>query len=251
LGSEERVKNSGPSGVPRHIAVIMDGNGRWAAARALPRTAGHGMGVRSVKQTVENCAQRGIEVLTLFAFSSENWQRPREEVSMLMNRFLEALDEEIEGLHSNGVRLRFIGNLQQLSTALRERMEAAMRLTAQNAGMTLVIAVAYGGRWDIATAARELARRCVAGEIQSEAIDDVAMGSQLALAGLPDPDLLIRTGGEQRISNFLLWNLAYTELYFCDTLWPDFGARELDAAIEHFSRRQRRFGLTPTQAEVR
>jgi undecaprenyl diphosphate synthase len=245
------VKNPSSSGVPRHIAVIMDGNGRWAAARALPRTAGHGMGVRSVKQIVENCAQRNVEVLTLFAFSSENWQRPREEVSMLMNRFLEALDEEVDSLHRNGIRVRFIGNLSQLSTALRERMESAMRLTAGNSGMTLVIAVAYGGRWDIAMAARELARRCAAGELQSEAIDEAALGSQVALAGLPDPDLLIRTGGEQRISNFLLWNLAYTELYFCDTLWPDFGARELDAAIEHFSRRQRRFGMTPNQVEAR
>jgi undecaprenyl diphosphate synthase len=244
------VKNPSPSGVPRHIAVIMDGNGRWAAARALPRTAGHGMGVRSVKQIVENCAKRRVEVLTLFAFSSENWQRPREEVSMLMNRFLEALDEEIEGLHRNGIRVRFIGNLSQLSTALRERMESAMRLTAANSGMTLVIAVAYGGRWDIAMAARELASRCAAGQLQSDAIDEAALGSQMALAGLPDPDLLIRTGGEQRISNFLLWNLAYTELYFCDTLWPDFGARELDTAIEHFSRRQRRFGLTPNQVEA-
>jgi undecaprenyl diphosphate synthase len=237
--------------VPRHIAVIMDGNGRWAAARALPRTAGHGMGVRSVKQIVENCAQRNVEVLTLFAFSSENWQRPREEVSMLMNRFLEALDDEVDSLHRNGIRVRFIGNLSQLSTALRERMESAMRLTAGNSGMTLVIAVAYGGRWDIAMAARELARRCAAGELQSDEIDEAALGSQMALAGLPDPDLLIRTGGEQRISNFLLWNLAYTELYFCDTLWPDFGARELDVAIEHFSRRQRRFGMTPNQVEAR
>jgi undecaprenyl diphosphate synthase len=245
------VKNPSSGGVPRHIAVIMDGNGRWAAARALPRTAGHGMGVRTVKQIVETCAQRGIEVLTLFAFSSENWQRPREEVSMLMNRFLEALDDEIEGLHRNGLRVRFVGNLSLLSTALRERMEAAMRLTAGNSGMTLVIAVAYGGRWDIAMAARELARRCAAGEIQSDAIDEAAVGAHLALADLPDPDLLIRTGGEQRISNFLLWNLAYTELYFCDTLWPDFGVRELDTAIEFFSRRQRRFGLTPGQAGAR
>lgn len=237
--------------MPRHIAVIMDGNGRWAAARALPRTAGHGMGVRSVKQIVENCAQRRVEVLTLFAFSSENWQRPREEVSMLMNRFLEALDEEVDSLHGNGIRMRFIGNLAQLSTALRERMESAMQLTAGNSGMTLVIAVAYGGRWDIATAARELARRCAAGELQSDAIDEAAVGAQMSLAGLPDPDLLIRTGGEQRISNFLLWNLAYTELYFCDALWPDFGAKELDAAIEHFSRRQRRFGMTPNQVGAR
>lgn len=209
------------------------------------------MGVRTVKQIVETCAQRGIEVLTLFAFSSENWQRPREEVSMLMNRFLEALDEEIEGLHRNGIKVRFVGNLSQLSTALRERMEAAMRLTANNAGMALVVAVAYGGRWDIVTAARELARRCAAGELPSDAIDEAALGAQLALGQLPDPDLLIRTGGEQRISNFLLWNLAYTELYFCDTLWPDFGVRELDTAIEFFSRRQRRFGLTPGQAGAR
>jgi undecaprenyl diphosphate synthase len=229
----------------------MDGNGRWAAARALPRTAGHGMGVRTVKQIVESCAQRGIEVLTLFAFSSENWQRPREEVSMLMNRFLEALDDEIEGLHRNGLRVRFVGNLGQLSTPLRERMEGAIRLTANNTGMTLVVAVAYGGRWDIVTATRELARRCAAGEIQSDAIDEAALGAHLALADLPDPDLLIRTGGEQRISNFLLWNLAYTELYFCDTLWPDFGTRELDAAIEFFSRRQRRFGMTPGQVGAR
>ncbi|WP_241520966.1 polyprenyl diphosphate synthase [Steroidobacter cummioxidans] len=245
------MKNPTSGGMPRHIAVIMDGNGRWAAARALPRSAGHGMGVRTVKQIVEACLERRIEALTLFAFSSENWQRPREEVSMLMNRFLEALDDEIEGLHNNGVRLRFIGNLSQLSAALRERMESAMQLTANNQGMALVIAIAYGGRWDIANATRELARRCAAGELQSEAIDEAAVHAHLALAGLPDPDLLIRTGGEQRISNFLLWNLAYTELYFCDTLWPDFGARELDAAIEHFSRRQRRFGLTPGQAGAR
>jgi undecaprenyl diphosphate synthase len=168
-----------------------------------------------------------------------------------MNRFLEALDEEIEGLHRNGIRLRFVGDLSLLSTALRERMEAAMRLTAANQGMTLVVAVAYGGRWDIVSAARELARRCVAGDLQTDAIDETALGSGLALADLPDPDLLIRTGGEQRISNFLLWNLAYTELYFCDTLWPDFGVRELDTAIEFFSRRQRRFGLTPGQAGAR
>lgn len=250
------MKNPGSGGVPRHIAVIMDGNGRWASARALPRTAGHGMGVRTVKQVVESCAKRGIEVLTLFAFSSENWQRPREEVSMLMNRFFEALDEEIDALHRNGLRVRFIGNLSRLSTALRERMEAAMKLTADNRGMTLVVAVAYGGRWDIANAARELARRCVAGEMRVDDIDETVLDAQLALAqnvpeGLADPDLLIRTGGEQRISNFLLWNLAYTELYFCDTLWPDFGVRDLDAAIDFFSRRQRRFGLTPGQVGAR
>jgi undecaprenyl diphosphate synthase len=245
------AKTAEPSGVPRHIAVIMDGNGRWAAARALPRPAGHRMGVKAVKQIVENCAQRGVQVLTLFAFSSENWQRPKEEVSMLMSRFLQALDDEVADLHGNGIRLTFVGNLQQLSPALRERMDAAVALTAGNAKMTLVIAIAYGGRWDIAAAARRLAERCVAGELRTDGIDEALLGEQLALRGLPDPDLLIRTGGEQRISNFLLWNLAYTELYFCDTLWPDFDERALDAAIAHFGRRQRRFGLLPEQVGTR
>lgn len=208
------------------------------------------MGVKSVKAIVENCARRGVEVLTLFAFSSENWKRPREEVTMLMSRFLEALDTEVGQLHKNGIRIRFIGHLQQLSTALRDRMINAENLTCHNSRMTLVIAVAYGGRWDIAVAARELARRCAAGEMSVDSIDEASIGALVSLNDLPDPDLLIRTGGELRISNFLLWNIAYTELYFCDTLWPDFGADELDAAIEHFSSRQRRFGLTPGQVET-
>jgi len=237
--------------VPRHIAVIMDGNGRWAAKRALPRPAGHRMGVKSVKAIVENCARRGVEVLTLFAFSSENWKRPREEVTMLMGRFLEALDTEVDDLHKNGIRMLFIGNLKQLSTALQDRMVGAMALTKSNTRMTVAIAVAYGGRWDIAQAAQELARRCVAGEMPVESIDERSLGSIMTLNELPEPDLLIRTGGEQRISNFLLWQMAYTELYFCDTLWPDFGADELDAAIAHFGQRQRRFGLTPAQVETR
>lgn len=237
--------------IPRHIAVIMDGNGRWAAKRALPRSAGHGMGVKSVKRIVDDCARRGVEVLTLFAFSSENWKRPREEVSMLMGRFLEALDSEVDELHGNGIRLRFIGNLDQLSTALRERIDKSAQLTAANTRMTLVIAIAYGGRWDIAEAAKALARRCMAAQMAVDAIDEAAMGQAMSLHGLPDPDLLIRTGGDQRISNFLLWNLAYTELYFCDTLWPDFGKKELTAAIEQFGTRQRRFGLAPEQAEQR
>jgi undecaprenyl diphosphate synthase len=229
----------------------MDGNGRWAAARALPRPAGHRMGVRAVKQIVENCARRGVQVLTLFAFSSENWKRPKEEVSMLMSRFLQALDDEVAELHGNGIRLCFVGNLGQLSPSLRQRMDAAAELTAGNTSMRLVIAIAYGGRWDIAKGARQLAERCVAGELRPDEIDEERLGEQLALASLPDPDLLIRTGGEQRISNFLLWNLAYTELYFCDALWPDFNERELDAAIEHFGRRQRRFGLVPEQVRTR
>jgi undecaprenyl diphosphate synthase len=248
MATAEQSKLQGA--LPRHIAVIMDGNGRWASKRALPRPAGHRMGVRSVKTIIEGCARRGVEVLTLFAFSSENWKRPREEVSMLMGRFLEALDNEVEEIHRNDIRIRFIGHLEQLSTALRERIAKAEELTRANRRMTLVIAVAYGGRWDIATAARKLAERCVAGEMRVEEVDESAVGANLALSELPDPDLLIRTGGEQRISNFLLWNLAYTELYFCDTLWPDFDAADLDAAIAHFGRRQRRFGLTPAQVET-
>lgn len=242
---------SAAGALPRHIAIIMDGNGRWAAARALPRPAGHGMGVRAVKQIVSHCAELGVEVLTLFAFSSENWRRPADEVSLLMKRFLQALDEEVDNLHGNGIRLRFIGNLDQLNPALRARIEAAEALTAGNTHMTLAVAVAYGGRWDITQATAALARRCAAGELAADDIDEAALESHLALAGLPDPDLLIRTGGEQRISNFLLWNLAYTELYFCDTLWPDFGKRELAAAIEHFAGRQRRFGRVPTQKDGR
>jgi undecaprenyl diphosphate synthase len=209
------------------------------------------MGVKAVKQTVEGCAKRGVEVLTLFAFSSENWQRPREEVSMLMGRFLEALDNEVDDLHKNNIRLRFIGRLDQLSTALRDRIQAAEALTAHNTRMTLVIAIAYGGRWDLSTASQEIARRCVAGEMRVEDIDEAVIGKHVSLAGLPDPDLFIRTGGEQRISNFLLWNLAYTELYFCDTLWPDFGDEELAVALEYFAGRQRRFGLAPGQVESR
>jgi len=209
------------------------------------------MGVRAVKQIVENCMRRGVEVLTLFAFSSENWKRPKEEVSMLMSRFLQALDDEVAELHENGIRLSFVGNLEQLSPQLRQRMDAAAALTAGNGRMRLIIAIAYGGRWDLASAARRLAERCLAGELRADEIDEERLSGQLALAGLPDPDLLIRTGGEQRISNFLLWNLAYTELYFCDTLWPDFDERALDAAIEHFSRRQRRFGLVPEQVRTR
>lgn len=247
--SSSAVSPKALAAVPRHVAVIMDGNGRWAAKRLLPRSAGHGMGVKAVKRTVQSCMQRGIEVLTLFAFSSENWQRPREEVSLLMGRFVEALDSEVGELHRNGVRLRFIGRLEQLSAALRERMQAAVTLTAHNSRMTLVVAVAYGGRWDLANAAQELARRCTAGDLQAEQIDEAALANQVALAGLPDPDLFIRTGGERRISNFLLWNLAYTELYFCDTLWPDFDDGAMGLALDHFAGRQRRFGLTPGQVE--
>jgi undecaprenyl diphosphate synthase len=234
--------------MPRHIAVVMDGNGRWAKARTLPRQAGHHAGVKTVRAMVQACANRKVEVLTLFAFSSENWQRPREEVGMLMQLFLDALDREIAELHKNGIRIRFIGQRGALQTALQERMRAAEALTEKNAGLTVIIAVAYGGRWDIAQAARILAGRCAAGELKVESIDEARLAEHLQLFGVPSPDLFIRTGGEQRISNFLLWDLAYTEFYFCDVLWPDFDERELDSAISSFNARQRRYGLTPEQA---
>lgn len=233
--------------VPRHVAVIMDGNGRWAAARSLPRHAGHRAGLKAVRATVESCARAGVEVLTLFAFSSENWKRPQEEVSRLMGLFLEALDREINELHRNQIRVRFVGNLAQMSPALQERMRAAEERTAGNRRLTVMIAMAYGGRWDIVQAATALARQSAAGTLDPARIDEELFGAHLALAGLPEPDLFIRTGGDQRISNFLLWNLAYTELYFCDALWPDFGETELAAALEQFARRERRFGLTPAQ----
>lgn len=240
-----------PATVPRHVAVIMDGNGRWAKSRVLPRHIGHRAGVKSVRATVEGCAKRGVEVLTLFAFSSENWKRPQEEVGRLMNLFLEALDREIAELHSNGIRVRFIGELTSLAPSLHERMRVAEERTAANTRLTLIIAVAYGGQWDLTQAMRSLAVECAAGRLRPDQINEAQIASRLALAGLPDPDLFIRTGGEQRVSNFLLWNLAYTELYFCDVLWPDFDDQQLVAAFEFFSRRERRFGLTPAQLESR
>jgi undecaprenyl diphosphate synthase len=232
---------------PRHIAVIMDGNGRWARARGLPRAAGHKAGIKPVRMTIEQCGQHGIEALTLFAFSSENWQRPTEEVSALFGLFLDALDREIAELHEKGVRLRFIGDRGRLASTLVSRMTAAESLTARNNGLKLQVAVSYGGRWDLVQAARALAGRCLRGELACDAIDERALGEALALGDLPDPDLFIRTGGERRISNFLLWNLAYTELCFTECLWPEFDVAELEAALASFARRERRFGLTSAQ----
>ncbi|NIA27246.1 MAG: di-trans,poly-cis-decaprenylcistransferase [Desulfobulbaceae bacterium] len=236
--------------IPQHVAIIMDGNGRWARKRALPRHAGHRSGVGSVRQAVETAAQRGVKVLTLFAFSSENWSRPREEVSKLMGLFVEALQREVDELHLNNVRLEFVGARELLQASLVEKIASAEEQTRENTGLRLLVAVAYGGRWDIAQAAKRLAGRAVAGEIAVEDIDDAAVAHELQLRDVPDPDLLIRTGGEQRISNFLLWHLAYSELYFCDTLWPDFGEVQFDAALEFFAQRQRRYGHTAEQVEA-
>jgi len=234
-------------GTPRHVAVIMDGNGRWAARRAMPRHLGHRAGVKAVRSTVEGCARRGVEALTLFAFSSENWGRPGEEVARLMELFIEAMDREVENLHDNGIRLRFIGDLTLLKPHLLERIAAAEARTLAGSAMTLYVALSYGGRWDIARAARRLAERALEGEIATDSIDEQSVARELQLGDAPDPDLFIRTGGEQRISNFLLWHLAYTELYFCDTLWPDFDDAELERAFHYFAGRQRRFGLTASQ----
>jgi len=233
--------------LPRHVAIVMDGNGRWARQRLLPRAAGHKAGIKPVRLCIEQCAQRGIEALTLFAFSSENWARPDEEVSSLMSLFLSALDREVADLHRNEVRLRFIGDVSTLAPALQARMAESQLLTAANKGLQLQIAISYGGRWDIVSAARQLAERCAAGQLQPQAIDEQLLATGLQLAGLPDPDLFIRTGGEQRISNFLLWNLAYSELYFTEQLWPDFDVAGFEAALAHFAGRSRRFGLTGEQ----
>jgi undecaprenyl diphosphate synthase len=236
--------------VPHHVAIIMDGNGRWAKARSQPRHAGHRAGVKSVREAVESAARRGVRYLTLFAFSSENWQRPQDEVSRLMSLFLEALQREVDELHRNNVRLRFVGARTRLRPKLRRKIEAAEEQTGQNSGLTLIVAVAYGGRWDMVNAARQLASKVASQEMSIEDIDDAAFASELALSGVPDPDLLIRTGGEQRISNFLLWNLAYSELYFCDCLWPDFREREFDQAMIFYGMRQRRYGHTSDQVEA-
>jgi undecaprenyl diphosphate synthase len=233
--------------LPRHIAIIMDGNGRWAEQRGLPRSAGHRAGVKAVRATIEHCAHLKIEALTLFTFSSENWLRPKDEVGFLMSLFLEALDREIADLHKNNVCMKFIGDLPQLAGELQARIRAAEELTAANTGLNVAIAVAYGGRWDITQAARSLAVDCVAGKLSAHQVDESKLHERMALATLPDPDLFIRTGGDQRISNFLLWNLAYTELCFIEDLWPEFGAKQLDAAIAQFVQRERRFGLTSAQ----
>jgi len=235
--------------LPRHVAIIMDGNGRWAKRRNLPRPWGHREGVKAVRCIVEACRQRGIEVLTLFAFSSENWRRPKTEVSLLMDLFVRTIKKEVDDLHRNGVRMRFIGDRSAFAPKMRALMASAEQQTADNRQLTLVIAVNYGGRWDIADAARRLAAQAVAGAIGVEDINADTLGRALCIADLHEPDLFIRTGGEQRISNYLLWQLAYTELYFTDLLWPDFDAAALDEALRSFAGRQRRFGQTGDQVE--
>ena len=231
--------------LPRHIAIIMDGNGRWAKQRHLPRFAGHKRGVESVRTVVKACAQLGVEYLTLFAFSSENWRRPPEEVALLMQLFRGALINEVEKLHRNGIRLRLVGDTHRFDPKIRALIERGEALTANNSGLTLTVAANYGGRWDILQAVSELLREHP--EAAKKPIEEQAVAPYLAMSYAPEPDLFIRTGGEQRISNFLLWQLAYTELYFTDTLWPDFDAKALEAAIDSYRQRERRFGRTSEQ----
>ncbi len=231
--------------VPRHIAIIMDGNGRWAKRRHLPRFAGHKRGVEAVRAAVRACGERGVEFLTLFAFSSENWRRPAEEVSLLMQLFQAALVNEVEKLHANGVRLKVVGDLERFDAKIRQSIQQAEDLTAANKTLTLTIAANYGGRWDILQAFN----RFLEENPSRRRIEEKNLTPYLAMSYAPEPDLFIRTGGEERISNFLLWQLAYTELYFTDTLWPDFDAVALDEAIASYRSRERRFGRTSEQVE--
>ncbi|HKC31390.1 MAG TPA: polyprenyl diphosphate synthase [Burkholderiales bacterium] len=232
--------------VPRHVAIILDGNGRWAKGRRLPRIAGHRRGVEAVRETVRACVERGVEYLTLFAFSSENWRRPADEVALLMQLFQVALSNEVDKLHRNGVRLKVVGDTERFDPAIRRLIEQGEKLTAENRRLTLTIAANYGGRWDILQAlSRLMAQRPAAADAP---LDESALAPYLAMSYAPEPDLFIRTGGERRISNFLLWQLAYSELYFTDTLWPDFDAAALDAAFASYRQRERRFGRTGEQA---
>jgi undecaprenyl diphosphate synthase len=231
--------------VPRHVAIIMDGNGRWAKRQHLPRIAGHRRGAEAVRATVRACAERGVGYLTLFAFSSENWRRPAEEVALLMQLFHKALTHEVGKLHKNAVRLKVVGDIRRFDAQIRHAIEEGERLTAGNTGLTLTIAANYGGRWDVLQAVnRFMAAR------PGAAVEEAALAQYLAMSYAPEPDLFIRTGGEQRISNFLLWQLAYTELYFTETLWPDFDAAALDEAIASYRRRERRFGRTSEQLDA-
>ena len=234
-------------GLPRHVAIIMDGNGRWALRRKLPRTAGHRAGVKSVRAVVEESVRQGVGALTLFAFSSENWRRPKSEVSLLMDLFMSALRAEVGRLDENGVRLRVIGERMAFPEKLQRRIAEAEELTASNQALTLQVAANYGGRWDIVQAARRLAECVREGDLAPEDLNERLFSSRLSFPDLPDPDLFIRTGGERRISNFVLWQSAYSELYFSELMWPDFGVEPYREALADFARRQRRFGQTGDQ----
>ena len=236
--------------IPTHVAIVMDGNGRWAQRKNRPRSFGHQAGLKTLRRIARHCGKIGIKELTVFAFSSENWNRPEKEVSRLMDLFMRALDREARELHENGVRIRFIGDLSAFAPELHQKIRDAMSLTSGNDRMTLNVAANYGGRWDIVNAARQAARACAEDRISAGEIDEDYFSGLLALGDGSDPDLFIRTGGEMRISNFLLWQSAYTEFFFTPVLWPDFGPEVLDEAIASFQARERRYGRTGEQIRV-
>ena len=242
MGSTNKTQKNSPKKPPKHIAIIMDGNGRWAKSKQLPRSSGHQKGVQSVRRIVKHCAKIGVNTLTLFAFSSENMNRPKEEVGLLFKLFLKVLKNETKKLNDNNIKLDIIGDLSMFTPEIQTLAEKAQQQLQKNTGLNLVIAANYGGQWDIAEAAKKIAVKVANGEINPESIDKDIFGSHTTLAQYPKVDLLIRTSGEVRISNFLLWDIAYSELYFCDTFWPDFDANELDLAINSFFSRDRRFG---------
>ncbi|GJM04916.1 MAG: ditrans,polycis-undecaprenyl-diphosphate synthase [marine bacterium B5-7] len=234
---------------PAHVAIIMDGNGRWAKSRSLPRVAGHRAGVKTLRKLIEYSVKIKLDAITVYAFSRENWQRPESEVDLLMDLFISALNSEVKDLHKNNVKLRFIGDRSAFSSKLQNSINESELLTSTNNGLCLNIAANYSGRWDIVQAYQALAKEIESNLISIKDIDETLVSDKLSLADIKDPDLFIRTGGEQRISNYLLWQAAYTELYFTETLWPDFDAKQFDIAIDWFSKRQRRFGKTPEQIE--
>jgi undecaprenyl diphosphate synthase len=245
-----RPDEQSASRVPRHVAIIMDGNGRWAVKRRLPRTAGHRAGVKSVRSVVEESVRQGVGALTLFAFSSENWRRPKSEVNLLLELFMSALRAEIKRLNENGVRLRIVGDRSAFPEKLQRRIAEAEEATCRNDGMILQVAANYGGRWDITQAARRLVAEARDGRILPADVDEHLFSTRLSFHDIPDPDLFIRTGGERRLSNFLLWQSAYSELFFSDLMWPDFGVEAYSQALADFARRQRRFGLTGEQVSA-
>lgn len=241
---DPRILN--PESLPTHVAIIMDGNGRWAKARGLPRTAGHKKGADALRRTLDNCNKAGINYLTVYAFSSENWKRPSDEISDLMQLLQHYLHQELETLHEKNTRLRFIGDLSKLDSEIYKQLEFATDLTKNNTKFHLTVALSYGSRQEIVQTAQELARQVAAGKLSTEQISEELFSKNLYTQELPEPDLLIRTGGEKRLSNFLLWQSAYTELYFSDTLWPDFDVNDLNSALTDFSKRERRYGTSGT-----
>lgn len=250
IETNKSIVSSKMQSLPNHVAIIMDGNGRWAEKHKLPRIAGHRKGVEQVRKIVTACGDKSINYLTLFAFSSENWRRPGREVQLLLDLFSLALTREIKKLHKNNIKFRVIGEISEFGKKLEERIVAAESLTANNSSLTFTIAANYGGRWDIAQACSKIAEQVSSGQLKPDEIDEDTIEPHLSMHDVPEPDLFIRSGGEQRISNFLLWQLAYTELFFTDVLWPDFDEIEFDKALQSYSKRQRRFGLTGDQVKT-